>query len=471
MTYEDDGLEQTIHINHAKPAKFTAPDLPEPVPPAEVPRPPLRYLPAGLSRKPTKPRAPLANPSDAHMAPPASPAVHITRPPADAPTNQHPEPAPARCRSPRLNPEQGQAHAILSRPAARQPHSPPSSHTANRSKMARTYPLTMGYNESMGSNENPLSFASLRLVDLRIGQSQYLSTMKQLVDALPKTVDPASRFELKGHIARPGQTRLRHSMRAAMWFLLTSDGIFCRSSTSLQYYLTCQGRRVVLRGGDVTGHPLDCRLNWIPDPTPSPPRDHGKENHPPLSQPPKLPRKMRPRRRKREHHQQHLPGTNGNAPGTDPRPKERMWTSVKHPQLPQHPQHPSPAANENSSRVNLPDQADHSRLYKRATPSRVKESTERSHRDYFSGSSPSFSSKRRHRDYFSGSPHRAINKKTFLTDPPEKLSHSHRAAATRRHTTYRPLHALPCRTRSLKWDSSLQKLLQPPASRVRTGLQ
>ena len=53
----------------------------------------------------------------------------------------------------------------------------------------------------------------------------------------------------------------------------------------------------------------------------------------------------------------------------------------------------------------------------------------------------------------------------------EKLSHSHRAAATRSHTTRRPLHALPCLTWSLKWDSSLQKLPQPPASRVRTSLQ
>ena len=197
--------------------------------------------------------------------------------------------------------------------------------------MTHTYPLTVGYNESIRSKENPLSFANLRLVDLRNGQSQYLSTMKQLVDTLTKTVDPASRFALRGHIARPGQPRLRHSMRAAMWFLLPSDVIFRRSSISFQYYLTPQGRRVVSRGDDVTGHPLDRRLNWIPDPTPSPPRDHGKENHPPSSQPPKLPRKMRPRRKKRGHHQQHLPG---GAPATDPRPQERMWTSGSIPSLP-----------------------------------------------------------------------------------------------------------------------------------------
>ena len=112
--------------------------------------------------------------------------------------------------------------------------------------MARTYPLTVDYNECLGRKANPLSFASLWLVDLRNGHSQYLSTIGQLMDALPKSMDPASCFALQGHIASPGQTRLRHSMRAAIWFLLPSDGTFRSSSTSLQYFLTCQGRRVVL---------------------------------------------------------------------------------------------------------------------------------------------------------------------------------------------------------------------------------
>ena len=65
-------------------------------------------------------------------------------------------------------------------------------------------------------------------------------------------------------------------MRAALWFLLPSDGEFRRSSTSLQYYLTRQGRRVVLRWGDVTRPPLESYLNWIPDPAPIPPRNDGK---------------------------------------------------------------------------------------------------------------------------------------------------------------------------------------------------
>ena len=166
IVYEDGGFERTIHINHAKPAKFAAPDLPEPVPPAEAPRPPLGYLPAGLAHRPPKPRAPPVN----HNVDPApslvAPAEPIMPPPATAPVNQRPEPAPPRQRSPRLNPGQDQAHAILNPPAARPPHSSSSYRPTNRSKVARTYPLTIGYNESMGSKENPLSFASLRLVDL-----------------------------------------------------------------------------------------------------------------------------------------------------------------------------------------------------------------------------------------------------------------------------------------------------------------
>ena len=241
VVYEDGNVERTIHINHAKPAKFTAPDLPEPVPPTETPRPPLGYLPAGLARRPTKPRAPPADSSVAPApppTPPTAPAENPMPPPAPVPANQQPETAPPRRRSPRLNPVQGHAHAIKGS-SVTQPH-----HSSKCSKMARTYPLTVSYNECLGRKANPLSFASLRLADLRNGQSQYPSTIEQLVDALPKSMDLTFRLALQGHIALPGQTLLRHSMRAAIWFLLPSDGVFRRSSSSLQYFLTRQGRRV-----------------------------------------------------------------------------------------------------------------------------------------------------------------------------------------------------------------------------------
>ena len=184
--------------------------------------------------------------------------------PATAPANQRPEPASRPRRSPRLNPEPGHARAIKSLPG-NPPH-----HSSETTRMACTYPLTVSYNECLGSRATSLSFANLRIVDLRNSQSQYLSTIKQLMDALPKTVDPSSCFALQGHIARPGQKRLRCSMRAAIWFLLPSDGTFRRSSTSLQYFLTRQGRRVVLRGGDVAYPPWNSHINWIPDPAPPP---------------------------------------------------------------------------------------------------------------------------------------------------------------------------------------------------------
>ena len=380
VVYEDGEVECTFHINHAKPAMFTAPDLPEPVPPIEEPCPPLGYLPAGFTHKPAKPRAPPANRGVAARPPPAVPAAPAVPAVPAAPANQNPEPAPPRRCSPRLNPELGHGHAIKSQPPARQPHSAPITRTANRPEMARTYPLTISYNDSMGSKENPLSFASLHLVDLRNGHSQYLSTLKQLRDALPKTLYPTSRFALRGHVARPGQFCLRHSMRAALWFLLPSDGEFRRSSTSLQYYLAHQGWRVILRGGDVKRPPLESYLNWIDGPVPIPPRKANQENLPPSTEPSKLPRKMRPWRQQKHHHHHHL-GATGSAPGSSQPPRCARSTPMKHLQplaRPQHPQPPGPTANHNSERPDLLDQAELSRLYKPAGPSISKDTTTRS---------------------------------------------------------------------------------------------
>ena len=223
-------------------------------------------------------------------------------PPATAPANQNPEPAHRPRRSPRLNPELDRVCAIKSPPGTLAPQS------QNSLEMARTYPLFVSYNQCLGAKEDPLSFASLCLEDLRNGRTEYLTTMKQLVDALPKTENPASRFALRGHIAHLGQQRLCHSMRAALWWLLPSDGEFCRASHSLQYYLGCQGRRVVLRGGDVTRPFYENRLNWIPGPVlPAPRRLDDLAS--PTSEPaiytlpseahPRLPRRLRPRRRRK----------------------------------------------------------------------------------------------------------------------------------------------------------------------------
>ena len=60
-------------------------------------------------------------------------------------------------------------------------------------------------------------------------------------------------------------------MRAALWWLLPSDGDFRRASNGFHYYLALQGRRVVLRGGDVTQPLFESRMNWIYDPAPPAP--------------------------------------------------------------------------------------------------------------------------------------------------------------------------------------------------------
>ena len=219
VVYEDGPVWRTAHVNHTKPAKFTAPDLPAPTPAPEPPRPALGYLPAGSQPRRRPPPPPAAAPAEGRSlsptasvpAPrPSGPTASEMPPPATASANQNPEPARRPRRSPRLNPELDRVCAIKSPPGTLAPQS------QNSLEMARTYPLFVSYNQCLGAKEDPLSFASLCLEDLRNGRTEYLTTMKQLVDALPKTENPASRFALRGHIAHPGQQRLRHSMRAAL---------------------------------------------------------------------------------------------------------------------------------------------------------------------------------------------------------------------------------------------------------------
>ena len=253
VVYEDGSVWRTVHINHTKPAKFTAPNLPVPTPAPEPPRPALGCLPAGfLGSRPRHP-PPVAGPAEGRSlsstasvpAPrPSAPTVSEMPPPATAPANQNSETARCPWQSPRLNPELGRVCAIKSPPGTLAPQS------QNSLEMARTYPLFVSYNQCLGgAKEDPLSFASLCLEDLKNGRTEYLTTMKQLVDALPRTENPASCFALRGHIAQPGQQRLRHSMQAALWWLLPFDGEFLRASHSLQYYLARHGTECGLARG------------------------------------------------------------------------------------------------------------------------------------------------------------------------------------------------------------------------------
>ena len=58
-------------------------------------------------------------------------------------------------------------------------------------------------------------------------------------------------------------------MRASLRWLLPSDGEFQSTPDGQRYYLARQGRRVVLRGGDVKAPLANSRINWVYN---SPPR-------------------------------------------------------------------------------------------------------------------------------------------------------------------------------------------------------
>ena len=101
-------------------------------------------------------------------------------------------------------------------------------------------------------------------------------------------------------------------MRAALWWLLPSDGDFRQASSGLHYYLARQGRRVVLRGGDVTQPLYESRMNWIHDPAPpasrrpivdfdDTPASAIASESPGAPFAPPQPKKSRRRRRRRNH--------------------------------------------------------------------------------------------------------------------------------------------------------------------------
>ena len=74
--------------------------------------------------------------------------------------------------------------------------------------MARTYPLSLQYGQCLGHEEDPYTFSSLFLEDLHSGRKEYLVNIQQLVDALPKSLDPTSHFALRAQVTPTGHQRL-----------------------------------------------------------------------------------------------------------------------------------------------------------------------------------------------------------------------------------------------------------------------
>ena len=110
--------------------------------------------------------------------------------------------------------------------------------------MARTHPYSLKYRTCLGRLEDPCSFSSIYFEDLYSGQRTYIKYVQQLVNALPKSLDPTSRFSLRAQVTPAGHQRMRDSL-PALWWLLPTDGDFRQASNGLHYCLARQGRRVV----------------------------------------------------------------------------------------------------------------------------------------------------------------------------------------------------------------------------------
>ena len=83
VVYEDGSVWRIVHINHTKPAKLTAPDLPLPTPAPEPPQPALWYLPRSLQRPCSHPPPPQAAAPTGGTPPP--PTASVPTPPAPPP--------------------------------------------------------------------------------------------------------------------------------------------------------------------------------------------------------------------------------------------------------------------------------------------------------------------------------------------------------------------------------------------------
>ena len=292
VTYEDGMAWRTVHINHVKPAKTPVGGFPVPMPIPEPPLPPPVYLPRSYQwKRPAKlpqPAAPAAEPPQpaAPVAEPTQPAAAslAVTPPLSRPTtrssanhNLAPRSEPQSPATPRRTNENSRLGQPLRRSARlnptamcinSQPQAAPA-HSRTTPKMARTYPYSLPYRTCFGRLEDPYSFSSIYIEDLYSGQKTYIKHIQQIVDALPKTMDPTSRFSLRAQVTPTGHQRMHDSLRTALWWLLPKDGDFRRASDGLHYYLARQGRRVVLRGGNVTSPLHESRLHWIHDPNPN----------------------------------------------------------------------------------------------------------------------------------------------------------------------------------------------------------
>ena len=283
VTYEDDMVWRTVHVNHAKPAKAPTGGFPVPAPPPAPPSPPPEYLSRnytwGKPATPPQQAAPVAEPQPAAKP---RPVAHPPSRPVTRSLTQHQLAPRSEPRSPATPPQP----AAKPRPVAHPPSRPvtrsltqhqlaPRSETRSAAPLAGTQagqpprrsarikarvcavenrpqpaaPQLLRYEQCIGFRAGPHTFSSLVLEDLHTGHKENLGDTQQLLAALPRSLDPSSRLMLIAQVAPPGQRCLPQAMRASLRWILPSDGEFQSGPDGQRYYLARQGRRVVLRGG------------------------------------------------------------------------------------------------------------------------------------------------------------------------------------------------------------------------------
>ena len=206
-----------VHINHAKPAKAPPGGFPVPTAPPAPPAPPPKYSSRNLTwRKPApppQPATPVAEPTQPPVAShPASPP--LSRPTTRSSANQKKAPR-SEHRSP-PTPGRANENSRLSSPLRRSERLKTAAHHINRPtqaapahskpavNMARTYPYSLSYDTCIGPTEDAYNFSSIYIEDLQSGQRTYVKHVQQLVDLLPRTLDPSSWYTLRAHVTPPG---------------------------------------------------------------------------------------------------------------------------------------------------------------------------------------------------------------------------------------------------------------------------
>ena len=243
-----------------------------PLPRGHLNQPPLSQSPPSQPPHLTQSHLPRVGPPHAHQPIRIRlPALSSGHRPLLGRTNKNSLLSPPLRRSERLK----TAARHINRPTQAAP-----AHSRQSVNMARTYPYSLSYDTCLGPTEDPFSFSSVYIEELYSGQRTYVKHVQKILDLLPRTLDPSSRYTLQAHVTPPGHQRMRDSLRLVLWWFLPRDGDFRRAADGLHYYLAHQGRRVVLRGGNVASPLHESRLLWIHDPHRSQP-SRVPPSHPP----------------------------------------------------------------------------------------------------------------------------------------------------------------------------------------------